>query len=116
MDERTLKTGMVYKRHSGWICQLYFSSEIFTEDRWSTNKVAMGPDDANFFRNPWNRTSQKNIFTINIVRIILTKLSNKHAWRNLNFLKKIKVPPRKHRSQQTHNIFCNIWEKGDPQY
>jgi hypothetical protein len=53
VDERTLRTGMVYKRRSGGICQLYFSSEILQK---IAGTLTMGADDANFFRNP---TSQK---------------------------------------------------------
>jgi hypothetical protein len=49
VDERTLRTGMVYKRRSGGICQLYFSSEILQK---IAGTLTMGADDANFFRNP----------------------------------------------------------------
>jgi len=76
VDERTLRTGMVYKRHSGGICQLDFSSEILQK---IAGTLTIGWW-YKLFSKPMKPYFTKNIFTINIVRIILTKLSNTHAW------------------------------------
>ena len=91
VDERTLRTGMVYKRHSGGICQLHFSSEILQK---IAGTLTIGWW-YKLFSKPMKPYFTTNIFTINIVRIILTKLSNTYAWRNLNFLKKFNIPPSK---------------------